>query len=97
MAFTRRRFLQSGTLTLASAGSLAQVILAASPVAARHRRPFAGYGELVADPNQLLDLPRGFSYRVFSVEGDAMGSVVVPGSHDGMAAFDARNAGDLAR
>jgi secreted PhoX family phosphatase len=93
MAFTRRRFLQSGTLTLASAGSLAQVILAASPVAARHRRPFAGYGELVADPNQLLDLPRGFSYRVFSVEGDAMGSVVVPGSHDGMAAFDARNAG----
>jgi secreted PhoX family phosphatase len=93
MALTRRSFLQSGALTVASAGSLAQVILATSSARAHNRRPFTGYGELVADRDKLLDLPRGFSYRVLSVEGDRMGSFVVPGSHDGMAAFDARRLG----
>lgn len=49
-----------------------------------------GYGELVADPGGLLDLPKGFQYRVFSREGDALSkSGVVPSSHDGMAAFPA--------
>jgi secreted PhoX family phosphatase len=93
MTFSRRNFIRTGALTVASAGSLANVILATSPAAARGRRPFRGYGELVADPNQLLDLPRGFQYRVLSQEGDAMGSGVVPGSHDGMASFDARFGG----
>jgi secreted PhoX family phosphatase len=85
--------MQSGLVTFASAGSIAQVLLATSPAAAKHRRPFSGYGELIPDPNQLLDLPRGFSYRVFSVEGDPLGSGTVPGSHDGMAAFAARHGG----
>ena len=97
MTFSRRNFIRTGALTVASAGSLANVILATSPAAARGRRPFRGYGELVADPNQLLDLPRGFQYRVLSQEGDVMGSGVVPGSHDGMASFDARLRRHVAR
>jgi len=50
----------------------------------------SGYGPLVPDRNGLLDLPRGFQYRVYSREGDAMTTGgLVPGSHDGMAAFPA--------
>jgi secreted PhoX family phosphatase len=47
-----------------------------------------GYGELVKDPQNLLDLPRGFSYHAFSRTGDTMSDgLLVPGAHDGMAAF----------
>lgn len=45
----------------------------------------SGYGPLVEDPNGLLDLPNGFSYRLLSSLGDAMrdgGSV--PDKADGM-------------
>lgn len=47
-----------------------------------------GYGPLVADPQKVFDLPRGFSYTVLSRTGDAMDDGLrVPGAHDGMAAF----------
>ena len=43
---------------------------------------------LAADPNKLLDLPKGFGYTVVSTFGDEMSDgLQVPGSHDGMAAF----------
>ena len=51
------------------------------------------YGELVSDSGGLLDLPRGFQYRVLSPEGastmrnKATSGIPVPGSHDGMSAF----------
>src|SRR5690349_2738839 len=93
MTFSRRSLIQSGALALVAGSSFSQVITAASPAAARGRaprRPFTGYGELVSDPNGLLDLPKGFAYRVFSREGDPLStSGVVPASHDGMAAFSA--------
>jgi hypothetical protein len=48
----------------------------------------AGYGALVADPAKILDLPQGFSYRLFSKTGEKMDDgFLVPGAHDGMAAF----------
>ena len=48
----------------------------------------AGYGELIPDPGGLIDLPKGFQYRVISEEGTALTSGgTVPGDHDGMAAF----------
>ena len=48
----------------------------------------AGYGDLVPDRNGILDLPRGFQYREISLEGTPLSSGgVVPGDHDGMAAF----------
>ncbi|RFS86212.1 DUF839 domain-containing protein [Actinomadura spongiicola] len=48
-----------------------------------------GYGPLVADPNGLLDLPRGFRYTVLSREGEPLrsGEGPVPSRCDGMAAF----------
>lgn len=50
--------------------------------------PEFGYGPLVPDPAKVLDLPAGFSYRIFSVAGEEMDDgLLVPGKHDGMAAF----------
>ncbi len=44
--------------------------------------------ELRADPNQILDLPDRFNYRIVSRVGDIMSDGLrVPGAHDGMAVF----------
>lgn len=49
---------------------------------------FAGYGELLPDPEGLINLPQGFSYRIISRIGEEMDDgFLVPGAHDGMAAF----------
>jgi len=78
---TRRHFLQS-----LAAAAVAPV--ATQSCAATHDAQAA----LVADPNKLLDLPRGFSYTVVSAFGDEMSDgLQVPGSHDGMAAFAGDN------
>ena len=48
-----------------------------------------GYGPLVEDPSGLLDLPRGFRYRVVqSVEDQLSNGAPVPGDFDGMVAID---------
>lgn len=42
------------------------------------------------DPDGIVDLPRGFRYRILSREGDPLtGGGIVPSNHDGMAAFSA--------
>ncbi len=52
-------------------------------------RPF---GELVKDPEGLLDLPQGFEYRILSTLGDAMDDgFLVPDHADGMGCFDLGN------
>ncbi|MGW0707221.1 alkaline phosphatase PhoX [Streptomyces sp. NPDC002643] len=58
-----------------------------------------GYGPLLPDPEGLLDLPKGFRYRVLSREGDPLrsGEGRVPSNHDGMAAFAVRANGDRRR
>ena len=51
-----------------------------------------GYGALLPDPNGLIDLPQGFSYRVISTLGDAMtDGGTVPDAADGMGCFDLGN------
>lgn len=48
----------------------------------------AGYGPLVPDPRGLLDLPRGFSYRVLCRKGETMDDgFLVPGAADGAGVF----------
>lgn len=47
-----------------------------------------GYGRLRRDPEGLLNLPRGFSYKIISRHGDIMtDGFYVPGLPDGMGAF----------
>ncbi len=49
----------------------------------------AGYGNLIRDPNALLDLPEGFSYKVISRLGNVMDDgYVVPNAADGMGCID---------
>ncbi len=92
MSVSRRNFLHGAGAVIA-AGSLSQVVR--SRASAQGLLNVGGYGELVADPDGIVDLPAGFSYRVLSREGDRLtGGGVVPGCHDGMAAFSALFWGD---
>lgn len=73
----RRRFLQS----IAAAATLPGLGSACAAQKTRNR-------SLQSDPAKLLDLPKGFSYRVISRAGDRMSDgLLVPGAHDGMAVF----------
>ncbi|WP_327352611.1 alkaline phosphatase PhoX [Streptomyces sp. NBC_01304] len=89
LSATRRQVLaRTGQLgaTIAFAGAISELF---AGTAAAHGK--GGYGPLVPDPNGLLDLPKGFRYKVLSREGDPLrsGEGQVPSNHDGMAAFDA--------
>jgi secreted PhoX family phosphatase len=78
---SRRDFLSVGGL------SAAALLLGPKAIAA-NRGGSAGYGDLVPDPGGLIDLPRGFQYRVISPKGSPLSSGgTVPGDPDGMAAF----------
>ena len=77
---TRRSFL--GTTGFAFLGL--QRYTLAEP-SARVVEPF---GPLLKDPQGILDLPQGFSYRVLARKGERMDDgYKVPGMADGMAAF----------
>ena len=94
MAFSRRSFIYTSAIAAGAAGSLGSVVSAASPTSPIHHRGHRcrrdGYGELFADPQGLLDLPKGFQYTTLSRENDLMSDGnLVPSSHDGMAAFSA--------
>ena len=84
---SRRAFLGLGgmsaaALMLGTKGALAQT------------SGSAGYGALVPDPGGLIDLPRDFQYRIISEEGSSLSNGgVVPGDHDGMAAFQGPSSG----
>ncbi|WP_331453561.1 alkaline phosphatase PhoX [Streptomyces sp. SS162] len=93
MSATRRQMLTrtgSALAGIAFSGALAELF--AGTAAASAHTGSTGYGPLVPDPDGLLDLPRGFRYRVLSREGAPLrsGEGAVPGRHDGMAAIAAR-------
>ncbi len=83
MTSSRRQFLKSAAaVTLGFAGLRAN--MACSP------GPATGYGPLRPDPEGLLDLPEGFTYRVLSRTGELMADgLLVPGAPDAMATFAA--------
>ena len=90
MTLSRRDFLVTtgaAGLTIGMAGSV-DALFTANP-AAGARGPQQGYGPLVRDPRGILDLPKGFSYRILSREGQPMksGPGLVPSRHDGMGSF----------
>ena len=78
---TRRTFLRTSALTAGGAA------LAMSPGAALAARRSGSLGRLVRDPNGLLDLPRGFRYRVVqTIEDKLSNGAPVPEDFDGMMA-----------
>ncbi|MFK0252140.1 alkaline phosphatase PhoX [Streptomyces sp. NPDC090445] len=91
MSLSRRSLLAAGITLAGSLGALH----AADPRAAARAR--AGYGPLLPDPDGLLDLPAGFTYRVLSRAGDPLrsGEGTVPANCDGMAAFAAGSGGGV--
>ncbi|MEV7425070.1 MULTISPECIES: alkaline phosphatase PhoX [unclassified Streptomyces] len=93
MSATRRQILARTGATaagIAFTGAVSELFAGSS--AAAPRTGGGGYGPLVTDPDGLLDLPRGFRYKVLSREGDPLlsGEGRVPSNHDGMAAFAGR-------
>lgn len=81
LTFTRRQILRNG-----SAAAIAFSALGCGQ-AAHSRSANAGF-PLVPDPAGLLDLPRGFSYRLFPTAGSNMSDGFLrPGHFDGMACF----------
>jgi hypothetical protein len=74
MSLSRRNFLKSATATsVAFAGLPALAGCArADGITQPWLNQVEGYGELVADPAGLFDLPEGFAYEVISTVGDAM-------------------------
>lgn len=97
MKRTRRNFLQSAGMTAAGFLGLQKHLELTANTADASKKPKVSqpyqsqetkYGDLVADPKRLLDLPEGFSYTVLSVTGDTMSDgLKTPGAPDGMAAF----------
>ncbi|MEE4288374.1 MAG: alkaline phosphatase PhoX [Erythrobacter sp.] len=86
----RRRVLQS---TAAAFAGLALSGCGAGRPGSRSLTPAIGNGTgaapLVADPEGVLDLMQGFSYRVLSRAGDIMDDgLAVPDAGDGMGCFD---------
>ncbi|BCK67824.1 hypothetical protein Srufu_017770 [Streptomyces libani subsp. rufus] len=95
MSATRRQILaRTGALGvgIAFSGSLTELFTGTATAQSMGQR---GYGPLVPDPDGLLDLPRGFRYRVLSREGDPLhsGEGKVPSNCDGMSAFPGRSGG----
>ncbi len=95
----RRQILGSTAAAFAGLAASGCSMSGASPVGAPPAtadRKGAPRTTLVSDPEGLLDLPEGFSYRVLSRLGDAMDDgLAVPDRADGMGAFALAN-GDIA-
>ena len=85
MFVDRRRLLITGAVGLAFAGLARQ---ANAWEETTYVNEVAGYGDLVRDPEGILDLPPGFRYRVISRAGAQMSDgLIVPGKFDGMGCF----------
>ncbi|MGW6459583.1 alkaline phosphatase PhoX [Streptomyces sp. NPDC055078] len=90
METTRRQVLaRTGAVSagIAFTGALSELFAGTAAARGHH-----GYGPLVPDPAQLLDLPEGFRYRVLSREGAPLlsGEGPVPSNPDGMTALPGR-------
>ncbi len=92
-AHPRRDFLRRAGLYAAGFAGLRTLVrnplaAALAESAAETGAPALGFGPLVADPAGLFELPAGFGYVKFSAWGEEMDDgLLVPGRHDGMAAF----------
>ncbi len=85
-AATRRHFLQ--TAAAFSLGFVGLHRLSAGQNGPASSSLVDRFGPLIPDPKGILDLPKGFGYRVVARAGDTMtDGFFVPGRQDGMATF----------
>lgn len=88
MTLSRRRFLSHTAAVTAGFAGLRSFAGGVSGNALAAATGQIGFGPLVKDPEGVLDLPAGFSYRIISRFGDEMDDgFLVPTKHDGMATF----------
>lgn len=86
MTVSRRQLLGAAAASFAFGG-----LACAQGASDSYRNEIEGYGPLKPDPNGILDLPEGFSYRIVSYAGQQMNDgYVTPGRADGMACFSLR-------
>lgn len=87
---TRRHFLMRSSSVAIGFASI-QSALARGAIGSLIESGAAGdslYGPLLQDPDGILDLPKGFSYRIISPMSTPMDDgLIVPGKHDGMASY----------
>ena len=92
MSLSRRNFITLagfGFTTIVGANSLKNYYVGVAKGKSTNTNKF---GPLIPDPNGILDLPKGWQYKVISYGGKSLddGSIV-PSGFDGMAAFRGKN------
>lgn len=91
MPLSRRHFLRNAAAVSLGFTGFQRLLGCEDPAPYTQAIP-ESFGPLVRDPNGILDLPEGFSYKVFSRVGEQMtDGFFVPAAHDGMAAFPGPN------
>ncbi|MEO1498502.1 MAG: alkaline phosphatase PhoX [Planctomycetota bacterium] len=90
LTLDRRSFLHASSAFAAGFAGLRSASLHAADLSPEPAG--VGYGALRSDPEGVLDLPPGFSYRVISRAGERMqDGLFVPDKPDGMATFATRD------
>ncbi len=90
MKASRRQFLKDSGYVTAGFLGLQQYLIgpAQGKLTQKYQSELGKYGKLIPDPARILDLPKGFSYKLISITGDPMSDGLrVPGRPDGMGAF----------
>ena len=88
---TRRKFLKHAAIVSLGFSGLQQWLSNPSFAQVPQSENF-GYGDLIPDLDGMLRLPKGFSYKIISREGDPMvDGLLTPGRPDGMATFAGEN------
>ena len=91
---TRRTFLkQSSAISLGFIGLQSFIMKGCDDPPGEVLQKFnMPYGQLFADEKRMLKLPKGFTYKIISRQGDKMSDgLLTPGLPDGMATFEGEN------
>ncbi|SFK33551.1 hypothetical protein SAMN04487936_111104 [Halobacillus dabanensis] len=86
--FLKASGISTAALALSTTGLMSFSESKAFAGTAENNHTTGGYGPLVKDPGGVMDLPRGFQYRIISEEGGKLSDGrPIPEKFDGMAAF----------
>jgi secreted PhoX family phosphatase len=100
MSISRRQFVRQGAAVTAGFMGLERLLSSQAPPGfgrggtdlQGYLSEVEGYGPLLNDPRQIMDLPKGFSYKILSRSGMKMDDgFVKPAGPDGMAPFAGPN------